>query len=411
MRYLLGLFIFLFGPCIQVRAQYGCTDLQATNYDPSAVFNDGSCSYPSTTLTTSQVTLLQTPALDENSGLCHSLGNLWTHVDDTDEDLYLIDTVTGNIRRALSIPFCNNSDWEDVALDSFFVYVGDIGNNSGNRTDLRFFRFSRAAIDSTSGVVTSVDTIRFSYPDQTDFTAAYNNTRFDAEAFIVKDDSIHIFSKDWVFSRARHYVLPATPGTHVAQLRDSINANGLITGASLSSDGVIALIGYDKVFPAPCFIWMLNDYQGNEFFSGNKRYFSLGSAITYGQTEAITFSTGYKGYLSNERFQQSILNVPPALRRFDLSPYIVQPSTTVNEVLSETVSIDPQPASGVLHVSFRGNVNGFWRIISISGQIVAEGQFPDDSVHIGCESIPPAIYILEVNGKNGQVYRTRVIIG
>ncbi|MFM7217710.1 MAG: T9SS C-terminal target domain-containing protein [Bacteroidota bacterium] len=410
MKHLLLTLTFLVS-LAQAHAQYGCTDLQATNYNPSALFNDGSCIYPATTLSASQVALLQTPALDENSGLVYSQGVLWTHVDDTYEELYRIDTLTGAISQTVTIPFSNNTDWEDVSLDSDFVYIGDIGNNNGNRTDLRFFRIPRAALDTTPNQVATVDTICFSYSDQTDFTAAYNNTRFDAEAFVVINDTIHLFSKDWVFSRARHYVLPATPGTHIAQLRDSIDANGLITGATLASDGAIALIGYDKVFPAPCFVWLLFDYSGSEVYSGNKRYFSLGSAITYGQTEAITFSEGHKGYLSNERFQQSILNVAPTLRRFDLSPFIVPASTLATENTVMPIAVNPQPATGELHVSFRGPVKGRWRLISLSGLVMAQGEFPEASVSIRCDGIPSSLYVLEVIGSSGQVYRTRVIIG
>lgn len=395
---------------IEARAQYGCTDLQALNYNPSAVFNDGSCQYPSTTLSSSLVTMLQTPALDENSGMVFHQGFPWTHVDDTYEELYRVDTLTGNILQTLAIPSSNNTDWEDVQADSAYVYIGDIGNNNGNRTDLRFYRMPRWALDSGTVSAADIDTISFTYSDQIDFTAAYNNTRFDAEAFIVINDTIHVFSKDWVLRRARRYVLPATPGSHVALLRDSIAANGLITGAAISQDGVIALIGYDNVFPAPCFAWMLFDYQGSELYSGNKRFFSLGTAITLGQTESITFVDGYRGFFGNERFQQSVINVAPALRRFDFSPYLTPASTSSNELADAFIAINPQPASGDFSISFAGPVEGRWRLMTIDGKEVLGGEFPGASAIIGCEGMPTALYLLEVIGRNNTVFRTKVVI-
>ena len=407
--YLLALIVLLLIHSKAI-AQYGCTDPQATNYDPSAVFNDGTCSYPSTSLPAPIVTALQTPALDENSGLLYTNASVWTHVDDTYEELYQIDTLSGAINQITTIPFSTNTDWEDIDKDSLYVYIGDIGNNYGNRTDLKFYRISRTALDSSIASTSVIDTISFSYPDQFDFTAALNNTRFDAEAFIVFNDTIHLFSKDWVFRRARHYVIPAIPGNHVAQLRDSIDANGLITGATLAHNGVIALLGYDKTFPAPCFVWMLSDYNGSNVFSGNKRYFSLGSAITFGQSEGITFTNGYTGYISNERFQQSIINVPPSLRRFDLSPYIQSTSTGIDSRDWKSVSINPQPASDHFQVSFAGPVDGSWRLLTISGEVVSYGAFKEASTSISCNGLTTAIYLLEVIGKNGKVYRTKVMV-
>ena len=150
----------------QAMAQYGCTDPQATNYDPSAVFNDGTCSYPSTLLAAPIVTALQTPALDENSGLLYTNGSVWTHLDDSYEELYQIDTLSGVINQITTLPFSSNTDWEDIDKDSLYVYIGDIGNNYGNRTDLKFYRISRSALDSSISSISVIDTISFSYPDQ-----------------------------------------------------------------------------------------------------------------------------------------------------------------------------------------------------------------------------------------------------
>ena len=33
-----------------------------------------------------------------------------------------------------------NTDWEEISQDKDFIYIGDIGNNSGNRDDLKIYR-------------------------------------------------------------------------------------------------------------------------------------------------------------------------------------------------------------------------------------------------------------------------------
>jgi hypothetical protein len=56
-------------------------------------------------------------------------------------------------------------------------------------------------------------------------------------------------------------------GNHVAQLKESYNIKGLITGATYLHKKIIALSGYNKTSP---FIYLLYDYNSN-FFSGNKK--------------------------------------------------------------------------------------------------------------------------------------------
>lgn len=384
-----------------VVAQSGCTDIQATNYDPTAVVNDGSCLYPVTTLSTTFIAPLQTPLLDENSGLFRCGDNYWTHVDDTYEELHALDTNTGNISRTVTLSGASNIDWEEAQADSHYVYVGDIGNNSGTRTDLVIYRYPISVLDS-GAVAVLPDTIRFSYSDQTDFTASLNNTRFDCEAFVVLNDTLHLFSKDWVLKNTRHYTLPAIPGNHVAQLQDSLSANGLITGASISSTGVLVLLGYDNQIPAPCFMWMFYDYRSGDFFSGNKRRFSLGTALTLGQTEAIAFRYGNQGYISNERFQQSIFNVAPQLRSFSLDSYITPPVSRQEELVN---SIDyliyPQPATTGFYVKSTLVGKTEYRLLDSQGRTIQVEEGQGGLYYFELRNVASGCYTLAIRTNNG----------
>ena len=238
-------------------AQQGCTDPQATNYNLNAVINDGSCVYTATSLTTNLLTGLSTPLLDECSGLQYVNGNLWTHPNHVDSNIYRIDSLTNIVFQTVSLNSINY-DWEDMTASDDMLFVGDFGNNSGNRTDLHILKIALSDL-TTSATNANAQTINFSYPDQTNFTSNLNANSFDCEAFFYHHDSLHLFTKDWVTKFTKHYVLPAVAGTYIAQLKDSFNVNGLITSAAIDSNGIIVLLGYDNVIPAPCFLWMLYD--------------------------------------------------------------------------------------------------------------------------------------------------------
>ncbi len=303
-------------------AQPGCMDIQATNYNPSATSNDGSCLYSSTNLGLTFKANLATPVLDETSGLAFIANKLWTHNDSGNSNtLFRVDSANGSVLQSVTVTNATNVDWEDIAAGPQYVYVGDFGNNNGNRTDLKIYRIAISALTPAATSV-SADIINFSFSDQTSFVSAPNNNDFDCESVIFYNDSLHLFSKNWVNKQCRHYVLPAVPGTWVAQVKESFNTASLITGACIQEGGVLALLGYDKSGLFPVSLWMMYDYHGGLFFNGNKRKFSLSTMLVNGQTEGIDFKNGAYGYISNERLQQNPFNIAPAIKSFDLSPYL-----------------------------------------------------------------------------------------
>lgn len=330
---------------LPVYGQMGCTDPQASNYNATALLNDGSCVYANTTLTTNAVTTLATPLLDECSGLIATNGNVWMHVDDTDNRLFKVDITTGDTLQSTMLQ-ATNIDWEDLGADSNNVYIADIGNNSGNRTNLQFYK---APLLTLLLPLASVQSIAFNYADQVTFTPSLNNTPWDAEAFYINNDSIHLFTKDWVTKYTKHYIIPGIAGNYTATLVDSFYVGGLITSAAIDKAGTIVLLGYDNTITAPCFVWMLYDYKPGRIFSGNKRKFNLGSAINLGQTEGITFTGNGMGYITNERFTQLIINVPPTLRSFDINPYISATSGMSDNIIDNPKIVWSGTQISILH--------------------------------------------------------------
>ncbi len=296
-KYFLLILFGLFFSINTLLAQPGCTDPLANNYSSSATINDGSCEYATTNYSLQQIAILPTQIL-ETSGLAFFDNQLWTHNDAGNEDkIYQIDTTDGSILNTVIIANSNNEDWEDLAEDDTHLYIGDFGNNDGDRMDLKIYKVLKSQL--ASGIATA-EVIEFSFSDQVDFTPSNNNTDYDCEAFFFHNDSLHLFSKNWIDQQTRHYVMPSEPGDYVAQLRETMNVQGLITGADISDDGVVGLIGYN--FSGVNIAWFCFDYQGTNFFSGNKRKISLGLALANSQTEAITFRDGGYGYVSSEQF-------------------------------------------------------------------------------------------------------------
>ncbi|MBK7966305.1 MAG: hypothetical protein IPK10_14165 [Bacteroidetes bacterium] len=142
----------------------GCTDPQANNYNNAATINNGSCAYNATNLPLTDKTNLPTPLLNESSGLTFLDGKLWSFSDSGNpNDIYRIDTVTNTIFQTVDISNATNVDWEDMASNNDFLFVGDFGNNNGNRQDLKIYRINKSALTPTTTSV-SASIINFSFP-------------------------------------------------------------------------------------------------------------------------------------------------------------------------------------------------------------------------------------------------------
>ncbi|MEL1242511.1 T9SS C-terminal target domain-containing protein [Flavobacterium flavipallidum] len=308
-------FLFLLLSITQIHSQIlGCTDPLSKNYNPHATINDGSCIYKKTIIKP-EYTLKLSDTLVETSGLITFDNLLWTHNDDTDTTIYGIDSL-GKIKKKVHLEKVTNTDWEEIAQDSSYLYIGDFGNNyQGNRTDLHILRIEKNSFLANKPII---DTISFSYSDQKDFTIQKpNSTNFDCEAFIVSKDSIYLFTKQWKSNKTNIYTLPKQAGNHIAQLKQTIDTKGLVTAATyLESKNLITLCGYTKL--GKPFLYLLYDFKNDDFLSGNKRRINL--QFSFHQIEGITTTDGLHYYLTNESLiKKPILNVPQQIHYFDLS--------------------------------------------------------------------------------------------
>lgn len=382
---------------------YGCTDPLSVTYNPNATVNDGSCTYASATVAPSySVELSQT--VDETSGLMLWGGALYTHNDDTDTHLYRISPVTGSIDATLPLTGTVNQDWEDLDQDNDYVYIGDFGNNAtGNRANLHILRIAKSGIIAGTPVP---ETISFSYPDQPNLNAAGpNNTDFDCEAMVVSTDYIYLFTKQWVSKRTSVYRLPKTPGAYTATLMATFNVNGLITGATYVQEArILALCGYTNMLLP--FVYIMYDFQGDDFFGGNKRRLSLQGNFL--QTEGIATEDGLNYYISNEHFSRAgLINVPAQVFTLDLSPYLQQ--YLGNEALKDSFGnglvIAPVPGKYTVMLKSPDRfIGSTYVIVDNMGKTVGRGYIDGPQTEIDISSFAVGTYAVRVTGKaNGNV--------
>ncbi|MBF4493528.1 T9SS C-terminal target domain-containing protein [Flavobacterium sp. MR2016-29] len=292
----------------------GCTDPLSKNYNSNATTNDGSCIYKTIKIRP-QFSKKLSDSIKETSGLIAFNNLFWTHNDDHDKTIYGLDSL-GNIRKKITLDKVINNEWEEISQDGSFIYIGDFGNNyAGNRSDLKILKIEKNSFLEGSP---NIETISFTYSDQTDFSKKKGNTtNFDCEAFIVSKDSIYLFTKQWSTSKTAIYALPNQPGNHIAKFKENLDVKGLVTGATyLESKKLIVLCGYSKV--GKPFLYLLYDFKNYAFLSGNKRRIEL--PLSFHQIEGIATSNGLNYYLTNENLvRKPIINVPQQIHHFDLS--------------------------------------------------------------------------------------------
>lgn len=181
-------------------------------------------------------------------------------------ELYEIDSLTGNVIRTVTIVNSENVDWEALCSDSLYIYIGDFGNNTGSRTDLKIYRIPQNDFFDGADDAVYAEAISFHYADQTNFTYPVFQTNYDAEAFIAMGDSLYIFTKNWGDHHTSVYPVPKTPGDYALTKMDSIDVGGLVTGAYYNSQNQsIMLSCYTLLKP---FAFYITEFPANTFSEG-----------------------------------------------------------------------------------------------------------------------------------------------
>ena len=240
--------------------------------------------------------------LSEASGLTIRGGEFTWHNDSGDGPFLYRTDAAGNLLGCDTLA-ANARDYEDLTQDpAGRFYVGDFGNNAGRNTRQIIYRYDPAA-----GVT---DSIVYRYPGQKG-NGRNAPGNFDCEAMVYQNGSLHLFTKDQVFGRGRfyayHFRVPAAPGTHTAELVDSLYLpRRVITAAAVDSvRGELVLTAYNfnylvgKLPTGAASLITLSDYPQERYFRGKVKRRNLSWAWPT-QFEAVDFYDERWLYVASE---------------------------------------------------------------------------------------------------------------
>lgn len=288
-------------------------------------------------------------SLGESSGAIFFNNKLITHNDSGGENkLYELDTISGVVTRTVTISNAINVDWEDITHDNLNIYIGDLGNNNGNRTDLKIYRVDKN--DYINNTIVTAETIAFSYADQTDFTPN-TNTEWDCEALVSFDaNNLMLFTKNWVTGITKAYLVPKVQGTYaLTPLTTSLNSGGLITGGTFNPlTNKLFLVGYTYTIPINVlqpFVWESENFNGSDIFSGTNTQTFLPS-FALEQAEAITYVSENRYFITSESFNQSGFSDYAKLIAFSTSDVTL---STENILAKNNMMLYPNPVKNMLY--------------------------------------------------------------
>jgi len=335
----------------------------------------------------------------ETSGLLFLDGKIITHNDSGDAaNLYEIDSLSGAILRTVSISNATNVDWEDLAENDTHIFIADIGNNNGNREDLKIYTILKSDFKESNTV--SAETISFSYEDQTAFSNQPNSSNFDAEGIVIYENQILIFTKNWADLKTNVYKIPLTAGSHVASKISSANIQGLITSATYTEDRFF-LTGYDTSLNPFLIYISYNRMPGENIFSSGFTKISLKDEIGQGsQIEAISnISDTGKYYISRENFSTTISGTTFTFKQklyefYDENSALL--SITKNELA--LINISPNPATHKIKIKTSLPFSAI-EIYNSFGKKVPTLMIPNEK-EIDVSFLSKGVYYLKIHLKN-----------
>ncbi|GAA4280264.1 T9SS type A sorting domain-containing protein [Gaetbulibacter aestuarii] len=362
---------------------------------------------------------LDQDSVPESSGVIYYNNKIITHNDSGGENkLYEMDPSSSTITRRVIISNATNVDWEDITQDDNYIYIGDIGNNEGIRTDLKIYKISKTDYDA-SDTVTAV-TINFDYAAQTVYTSNPEATQWDAETLISMDaNNLLIISKNWDTHVAQAYLVPKNPGTgtyHLSPepstLPDALGNYDLITGGTYNPlTNKVYLIGYtsntNTFNVLQPFIYECSGFTGTDVFSGtNTRFDISGSSLgnfSYEQTEGIAYVDANTYYVTSEYFNRSYMGFTLQDTGKLIEVTTSDTALSVDDFNSDTIQLYPNPTTDVVQINSQNLVQT--EVFNLQGQRVLN----TNNRNIDLSTFNPGMYLFKITLNDHQVALKKVI--
>lgn len=246
------------------------------------------------------------PKVNEQSGMVWHKDLFWVINDSDCKPELLAYNTNGELKKTIHISNTSNKDWEDLAEDENYIYIGDFGNNRGKRKDLRVLRVLKSDMNKPE---IAVDSITFAWADQQNFEKRNMKHDFDCEAFFAYGDSLYFFTKNWANKKTRLYSMSKRPGDYQLKPIAEFDVDFMVTGADITADGkTVALVGYKNY---RTYMMLFTNIEGQNFFSVNALRLDLES-LGGAQTEGLVFTYKNELFINTEETRQ-----PQALYKVD----------------------------------------------------------------------------------------------
>lgn len=269
-------------------------------------------------------TIALSPILNEISTLEFADSYFWGLNDSGGKnEIYKIDPDKGEILQTVEISNATNVDWEEMTSNDEYFFIGDFGNNLGNRRDLTIYYFKKDKITNEKKTSVEAQKIEFYFPEQKNFNPGNRKTNFDCEAFFYYNGKLHLFTKEWTNNQTTHYTLDIKPGKQAAKKVETFKTNYMVTGAYIDTNPIsntqgIYLIGYTQDGFAFISGFDFPTNKSGLFFNSNVSKFSLPLGFTagVGQVEGITIKPDKPNVIcySNEDFKFKSFHVQQSIQ-------------------------------------------------------------------------------------------------
>ena len=199
---------------------------------------------------------IESKEIIESSGLAASLCQpdvLWTH-NDAGDDAYLFAlNLQGKHLGTWQVTNSSNVDWEDMAAYKdpsgiCYLYLGDIGNNKLDRSELRVYRVKEPTIPAGSSNSSKKSPLTTEPAQVTVFK--YSDKPHNAEALMAHPQTgdIYVLTKRTDGPSLVFKVKPAfessetVTGERVGEVSLPAVPNGQVTGGVISQDGKLVVV-------------------------------------------------------------------------------------------------------------------------------------------------------------------------
>ena len=263
-----------------------------------------------------QLGLIQDTAVKESSGLVASRANpdlFWTHNDSGDGPfVYALDR-QGKSRGVWRVSGAEAHDWEDIAAgpgplkNRSYLYIGDIGDNSSNRSEIQIYRVPEPMI--TPGASRSNKSNPQTIGPAEVFHLRYPDRKHDAETLLVhpRSGDVYLITKE-LLGRATVYKVKAPLEAQrandlvkVGELNVPSLLGGFVTGGDISPDGRrVAICDYSSGYE----LILAGDKPFDDIWNQQMNVLTLGRRR---QGEAIAYRLDGKGLLTTSEGTHSPL--------------------------------------------------------------------------------------------------------